>query len=161
MFTIRPANPKDAGTLLTLIKELAEFEKLAHEVRADERALKENLFADQPVAHALLAQTHDGKIIGFALYFFNFSTFLGKPGLYLEDLYVRPESRGQGVGLGLLAHLAKIAEQRGCGRMEWSVLDWNVNAIEFYQRLGAAPMNEWTVFRVSEDKFSSLARHND
>jgi GNAT superfamily N-acetyltransferase len=160
MFKIREAKAEDTPALLALIKELAEFEKLAHEVRATEATLRENLFSGRKVSEALLAEK-DGQAIGFALYFHNVSTFLGRPGLYLEDLYVQPNLRGSGVGLALLAKLAQIAEARGCGRMEWSVLNWNEKAIEFYKKLGAQPMDEWSVYRLTEDRIKTLARRLD
>ena len=152
---IRPAQPGDAALILSLIRELAEYEKLAHAVVADEATLAEHLFGAQPRAEVLIAEAQ-GKTAGFCLFFHNFSTFLGKPGLYIEDVYVREAFRGQGIGRQFFAALARIAEQRGCGRMEWWVLDWNQPAIDFYQRLGATPMDEWTVYRLTEEKFATL-----
>jgi len=133
---------------LLLIRELAEFEGLLHKVQSDPSTLERHLFGPNPRAHALIAEV-DGRIAGFALYFFNFSTFLGKPGLYLEDLYVRPTLRGRGFGRLLMQRLAQIALQNECGRFEWWVLDWNAPAIEFYRSLGTLPMGDWTVQRVS------------
>jgi len=146
---LRTARPGDEGLLLGLIRELAEYERLADAVVATPELLAEHLFGDNPVAEAVIAELA-GEAVGFALFFRNFSTFVGKPGLYLEDLYVRESARGQGVGRVLLEHLAGIAHERGYGRMEWSVLDWNQPAIDFYESLGARPMSEWTVYRLSE-----------
>lgn len=145
---IRPATVADIPLILEFIRELATYEKMLADVRATEDQLRATLFSAQPVAHCVLALA-DGQPAGFAIYFFNYSTFLAKPGLYLEDLFVQPAHRGAGLGKALLLHLAKIAHERGCGRMEWSVLDWNQPAIDFYQSLGAVPMNEWTVFRLT------------
>lgn len=147
---IRPARPGDEAAILGLIRELADYERLAQEVTATPALLAEHLFGASAVAEALLAE-RDGEAVGFALFFRNFSTFLGRPGLYLEDLYVRESCRGQGIGRALLAQLADLARARGYGRMEWSVLNWNQPAIEFYQSLGAEPMSEWTVYRLSRD----------
>ena len=146
---IRAAVPGDEALLLELVRELAEYERLAHEVEATPAVLAESLFADQPAAEAVIAEWQ-GRAAGFALFFTNFSTFVGRPGLYLEDLYVREAFRGRGIGKGLLLHLAGIARERNYGRMEWSVLDWNQPAIDFYHSLGAKPMDEWTVFRLDE-----------
>ncbi len=152
---IVPATPADVPTVLALIRELAEYEKLLHEVVADEARVREALFGAQNVAECVLAW--DGaQPRGFALYYFNFSTFLARPGLYLEDLYVRPEHRGQGIGETLLKHLAQLAVRRGCGRMEWAVLNWNRRAIEFYERLGAVGVKEWTVYRMSGEALRRL-----
>jgi len=145
----RPAGPDDTADILALIRELAEYEKLAHEVKATETGLRKNLFGRRARAEVLLAYA-GGSLAGFCLFFHNFSTFLGKPGLYIEDLYVRPIYRGQGVGRQFFAELARIALERGCGRIEWWVLDWNRPAIGFYRRLGARPMNDWTVYRLDE-----------
>jgi GNAT superfamily N-acetyltransferase len=153
---IEPARPVDVPLLLELIRELAVFEKLAHEAQASAEELGRHLFGPQPRAEAVIA-FHAAEPAGFALYFHNFSTFLGKPGLYLEDLYVRPAYRGRGIGEGLLRHLARLALERGCGRFEWSVLDWNLAAIDFYRRLGAVPMDEWTVYRVTGPALAALA----
>ena len=154
---IRSAGPKDCGTVLSLIRELAVYEKLAHEVVATEATLRASLFENPTGAHAVIAEL-DGRAVGFALYFFNFSTFIGKPGLYLEDLYVLESERGSGIGLKLLQYLARIALEKDCARMEWSVLDWNRPAIDFYEKLGAKPMSEWTIFRMVEEKFKALAQ---
>lgn len=159
-FSIRLAKPEDVPTLLLLIKELAHFEKLSHEVVADEQALQVALFGERPCVEALLAE--QGKEpIGFALFFHNFSTFLAKPGLYLEDLYVRPHARGAGAGKALFKALAQLAQERNCGRMEWSVLDWNESAIRFYKSLGASPMSEWTVFRMTQKEILSLCERRE
>jgi GNAT superfamily N-acetyltransferase len=144
---IRPARPGDEDLLLGLVRELAEYERAPEAVVATPALLREALFGDSPTAQAVVAEW-DGAAAGFALYFFNFSTWLGRPGLYLEDLYVRESMRGRGIGKALLLHLAGIAHGRGCGRMEWSVLDWNAPAIEFYRNLGAVAMDEWTVYRL-------------
>ena len=156
MLAIDAARREDVPLLLTLIRELAEFEKLAHEVVATEALLEDSLFGPRPVVEAVLARVA-GEAAGFALYYHNYSTFLGRPGLYLEDLYVRPEHRGHGVGHALLAYLARLATGRGCGRLEWSVLDWNRRAVEFYESLGARPVAGWTVYRVSGDALARLA----
>ena len=155
--TIRPAVRADVPLILSLIRELAAYEKLAHEVVADEAGIDETLFGERPGAEVIIAEV-DATPVGFALYFFNYSTFLGKRGLYLEDLFVRPEARGQGVGRALLAHLAQIARGRRCGRLEWAVLDWNTPATGFYERLGAMPMNDWTTYRLSGEALAALAR---
>jgi GNAT superfamily N-acetyltransferase len=152
---IVPVTPADVPTVLALIRELAEYEKLLHEVVADEALLHEALFGPRTVAECVVAW--DGATpLGFALYYYNFSTFLARPGLYLEDLYVRREHRGQGVGESLLKHLAQIAVRRGCGRMEWSVLNWNRRAIEFYERMGAQGVTDWTVYRMSGEALRRL-----
>ena len=153
---IRSATPDDIGLILGFIRELAEYEKLSHEVVATETDLKRSLFGDRPAAECLIAES-GGKPAGFALFFHNFSTFLGKPGLYLEDLYVKPELRGKGVGRKLLAHLARLAVSRGCGRFEWAVLDWNEPAIRFYQSLGARMLKEWRINRVMGEALAKLA----
>lgn len=147
---ILPAMPADVPTVLTLIRELAQFEQLGHEVVATEELLQQALFSPRPVVECVLAWDGDERV-GFALYFHNFSTFLGRPGIYLEDLFVRQERRGQGIGEALLRHLAQLAIARGCGRMEWSVLDWNKRAIEFYESVGARGISEWTTFRLTGD----------
>jgi GNAT superfamily N-acetyltransferase len=153
---IQPATPADVPMILTLIRELAEFERLLHEVTATENQVHDQLFGrTRPSAEVVMARI-GGDVAGFALYFHNFSTFLAKPGVYLEDLYVRPQFRGQGCGEALLRHLARTALERGCGRLEWSVLDWNQRAIDFYKSLGAAPMNEWTTYRVTGDALRAL-----
>jgi GNAT superfamily N-acetyltransferase len=153
---LRYATEDDAGLLLDFIRQLADYEKLSHEVVADEATLRESLFGNRRVAEVVIA-SWEGEPAGFALFFHNFSTFLGRPGLYLEDLFVVPRLRGHGIGQVLLRCLARIAVQRGCGRFEWSVLDWNVDAIRFYERLGARPMDGWTIFRVTGDALEELA----
>ncbi len=148
---IRAALPSDLSLVLALIRELATYEKLLAEVEVTEELLRDTLFpvgAAPPAAQVLIGEV-DGEAAGFAVYFFNFSTFLGKPGLYLEDLFVRPDARGKGLGSALLRHLVGIAADRGCGRMEWAVLDWNTPAIDFYKRMGAGPLDDWTVFRLT------------
>jgi GNAT superfamily N-acetyltransferase len=154
---ITPATPADVPLLLELIRELAEFEQLLHAVDATADSLGEALFGARPDCEAVVARVA-GEAVGFALYFHNFSTFRARRGLYLEDLYVRPAMRGHGVGKALLLHLAAIAAQRGCARFEWAVLDWNQRAIDFYRSMGAVPMDEWTVFRVSGEALAALAQ---
>ena len=153
---IRGANEDDVPLILTLMKELAEYERLSHEVVATEESLRRWLFGEQRVAEVLIGN-HEGEPAGFALFFHSFSTFLGRPGIYLEDLYVRPQFRGAGIGRALLVYLAKLARERGCGRLEWSVLDWNEPAIGFYKRLGASPLSGWTVYRVAGEPLDDLA----
>jgi len=153
--TIRPARPEDVPTIVSLIRALAEYEKLAGECRADEAALEGHLFGDRPCAEVVIAEW-DGAPAGFALFFHNYSTFLTKPGIYLEDLFVRPELRGYGIGKALLQELARLAVERGCGRLEWAVLDWNAPAIGFYEKLGAKRLSDWTVFRVTGDALEKL-----
>ena len=153
---IREATEEDAPLILSLISELAEYEKLSTEVVATEEDLRESIFGERRYAEVLIAE-HDGAPAGFALFFHNFSTFLGKPGIYLEDLYVRPVFRGAGLGKRLLVSLASLAKARGCGRLEWWVLDWNEPSIGFYKKLGAAPMDDWTVYRVSGAALEELA----
>ncbi len=153
---IDPATERDVPLILGLIQGLAEYEKLAHEVTATEAGLRATLFGARPAADVIIAYA-DGTPAGFALFFPNYSTFLGKPGLYLEDLFVRPEWRGHGIGRALLRQLARIAVQRGCGRFEWSVLDWNEPAIGFYTSLGATLMDGWSIFRVAGDALTTLA----
>lgn len=152
---LRPATASDADLVMQFIRELAEYERLAHDVVATPAMIADALFGERRHAEVVLAEW-EGEPAGFALFFHNFSTFVGRPGLYLEDLFVRPHLRGHGIGRALLAHLAAIAVERGCGRMEWSVLDWNETAIGFYRSLGAEPMEEWTVFRLSGDALSAL-----
>ena len=154
--TIRPATRGDVPVILELIRGLAEYEKLAHECVATEARLNESLFGARPEAEVLIAEA-DGGPAGFALFFHNYSTFLAKQGIYLEDLFVKPEFRGRGIGKALLTHLARLAVERDCGRLEWSVLDWNTDAIRFYESLGAKAMEEWTVFRVAGDALTKLA----
>ncbi|HEY0966661.1 MAG TPA: GNAT family N-acetyltransferase [Opitutaceae bacterium] len=153
---IRAATEADVPQLLAFIRQLAAYEKLAHEVVATEESLHAALFRGRKVAEALIGESA-GQPVAFALFFHNFSTFLAQPGLYLEDLFVLPEHRGQGHGQAMLTHLAKIAHARGCGRFEWSVLDWNEDAIGFYRKLGAVPMNDWTVFRLTGEALTRLA----
>lgn len=153
---LRAAQREDVPVILRFIRGLAEYERLAHECEATEAALESTLFGDRPAAEVVLAFV-GSDAAGFALFFHNYSTFLAQPGLYLEDLFVDPGFRGRGVGRALLAHLAAIAEARGCGRFEWSVLDWNVDAIAFYEKLGARGMSDWTVHRVTGDALVSLA----
>lgn len=155
-FRIAPATERDVPLILTLIKGLAEYEKMADEVTATEAGLLATLFGARPTAEVVIAYAGD-EPAGFALFFSNYSTFLGKPGLYLEDLFVRPEWRAHGLGKRLLAHLATLAVERGCGRLEWTVLDWNEPAIGFYRKLGARPMEGWTIFRVTGDALRNLA----
>ncbi|HKH76542.1 MAG TPA: GNAT family N-acetyltransferase [Rubrobacteraceae bacterium] len=152
---IRAALEEDAPLILQLIKELAEYEKLSHEVVATEDSLRRALFGQRRFAEALIGEV-EGEPAGFALFFHNFSTFLGRPGIYLEDLYVRPEFRGSGLGRALLAYLARLALERGCGRLEWSVLDWNEPAIGFYKSVGAAPVDGWTGYRVAGKALAEL-----
>ena len=153
---IREANEADISLILRFILELAEFEKLKHEVVATEEQLRDTLFGETKYAHVIIAEL-DAQPVGFALYFYNYSTFLGKPGLYLEDLYVTPEARGKKVGKKLLVKLAQIALKNNCGRFEWWVLDWNKNAIDFYRSIGAVGMDEWTVQRVDGQALVDLA----
>jgi len=154
---IRPATPADLPLIAQFIRDLADYEKLAHEVRFDEAVLGDRLFGARPYAEVVIGEI-DGAPQGFALFFHNFSTFEGKPGIYLEDLFVRPAARGSGLGKALLAHLAKLCVERDCARLEWSVLDWNAPAIGFYQSLDAKLMDEWTVMRVDGDALTRLAR---
>jgi GNAT superfamily N-acetyltransferase len=140
-----------------LIRGLARFEKLEQEVVMTEELLAAGLFGDRPYAEVVIAED-DGRPVGFALFFHNFSTFLGRPGIYLEDLFVLPEQRGQGIGRMLVAHLARLAVERRCGRLEWAVLDWNRDAIQFYERLGARPNSDWTVYRLTGEALTGLAR---
>jgi GNAT superfamily N-acetyltransferase len=151
----RSAVRGDTPIILQLIRELAVYEKLEHEVVADEAMLAEFLFGERPYAEVLIAEV-DGDIAGFCLFFHNFSTFLGKPGIYIEDIFVRPEYRGQGIGKKFFAEISAIAESRNCGRVEWWVLDWNKPAITFYERMDAVAMDEWTVYRLTEEKYKRL-----
>lgn len=153
---IRPAKSADVPIVLRLIKALAEYERLTHEVVATETSVRETLFGSRPRAEAVIACAGD-EPVGFAVWFHNYSTFLSRPGLYLEDVFVLPEWRGRGVGRALLRHLARIAVSRGCGRMEWAVLDWNEPAIRFYRGLGARSMDDWTVYRLTGDALARLA----
>jgi GNAT superfamily N-acetyltransferase len=152
---VRSASSEDVPLILSFIKELAEYERLSHEVAATEDSLREWLFGERPVAEVMIGES-GGDPAGFALFFNNFSTFLGKPGIYLEDLYVRPEFRRAGIGRALLVHLARLARERGCGRLEWSVLDWNEPAIGFYRGIGASPVSGWTVYRVTGKALEEL-----
>src|SRR6266511_2996648 len=156
-FIIRPARVEDVPIILELIRDLATYERAPHEVTATEEQLLDVLFGERPAADVLLAFEEESPV-GFAVYFYNFSTWLGRPGLYLEDLFVKPEKRGKGYGRALLVELAKIALDRGFCRMEWAVLNWNEPAIKFYRALGAKPMNEWTVFRLTRDGIARLAQ---
>lgn len=153
---VRPATVADVGVILGFIRALAEYERLADAVVADEAALAATLFGPRPAAEVLLVLA-DGRPRGFALFFTSYSTFLARPGLYLEDLFVDPEARGRGLGLALMATLARIAVERGYGRFEWSVLDWNQPALDFYRALGAAPQDEWTVQRLTGPALAALA----
>lgn len=153
--SIRPASPADLPLIAQLIRDLAEYEKLAHEVRFDEAVMGEKLFGERPYAEVVIGEL-GGAAQGFALFFHNFSTFEGKPGIYLEDLFVRPAARGSGLGKALLSHLAMLAVERDCARLEWSVLDWNEPAIGFYKKLGARLMDEWTVMRVDGTALQQL-----
>ena len=155
--SIDPATPADVPLLVDLIHELAEYERLRHAVRIRPEDLARDLFGVRPYAEAVVAR-FDGEPVGFALWFHNYSTFEGRPGLYLEDLFVRPVFRGRGCGEALLRHLARRAVERGCGRFEWAVLDWNEPAIQFYRKLGAVAMDDWTVQRVSGDALRALAQ---
>jgi len=159
-FRIRRARIEDVPIILQLIRDLATYERAPDEVVATEEQLIDVFFGERPAAEVLLAFEEESSV-GFAVYFFNFSTWLGRPGLYLEDLFVKPEKRGKGYGRALLVELAKIARDRGCGRMEWAVLDWNEPAIKFYNALGAQPMHEWTVFRLTRDEIAKLANATD
>lgn len=158
--TIRRATPPDVSLILSFIRELAEYEKLSHEVVATEAELHKWLFGEHPIAGVLIAE-YDGGPAGFALFFLNFSTFLSKPGIFLEDLYVRPALRGRGIGKTLLKELVKIAAREGYGRVEWAVLDWNTPAIDFYKSLGAKPMADWTIFRLNSAAIQTLAKDAD
>lgn len=154
---IRPATPGDVPLILELIRALAEYEKLAHECHASADALREHLFGARPYAEALIAEA-GGEAAGFALYFHNYSTFMARPGIYLEDLFVRPARRGEGLGKALLVELARLAVERGCARLEWSVLDWNEPAIRFYRSLGAKTMAQWNLNRLTGAELQRLAQ---
>ena len=156
-FTIRTATETDIPLILSFIKELAEYEKLSNEVVATEEILAESLFGEHSSSAEVVIGYYKDEPVAFALFFHNFSTFLGKPGLYLEDLYVNPEMRGKGIGKVLILYLANLAKKRGCGRFEWWVLDWNKSAIQFYHSIGAKPMDEWTVQRVDGEALDQLA----
>ncbi|MBP6467811.1 MAG: GNAT family N-acetyltransferase [Fusobacteriaceae bacterium] len=155
MINIRNANINDSATILGFIKELAEYENMSNDVVATEELLKQNIF-EKKLAEVIIAE-FDNKPVGFALFFHNFSTFLGKGGIYLEDLYVQPAMRGKNIGKTLLSSLAKLAVERDCGRLEWSCLNWNEPSIKFYKSQGAIPMNEWTVYRVTGNELNELA----
>ncbi|CAD5106347.1 GNAT family N-acetyltransferase [Zestomonas carbonaria] len=157
---IRPATAEDAALILRFITDLAIYEKAEHEVKTDVAGIRDSLFGEGSTTQALICE-RDGAPIGYAVYFFNYSTWLGKHGLYLEDLYVSPEARGLGAGKALLRHLARIAVERGCGRFEWAVLDWNTPAIEFYESFGARPQDEWTTYRLAGDALSAFAAGED
>jgi GNAT superfamily N-acetyltransferase len=157
--SIRAATPADISLIGQFIRDLAEYEKLAHAVRFDEAVMAQKLFGPRPYAEVLIGEI-DGVPQGFALFFHNFSTFEGRPGIYLEDLFVRPDARGSGLGKALLGKLAGLAVERDCARLEWSVLDWNTPAIDFYKALGATPMDEWTVYRVDGGALNNLAAHS-
>ena len=153
--TLRAAEPRDVPAIVGLIGELAEFEHLTHLLQVTPETLRPHLFGPKPVAEAVVGEV-GGELVAFALFFTNFSTFLGKPGLYLEDLYVKPEHRGRGLGRAMLEHLGALAVERDCGRFEWSVLDWNENAIRFYERMGATVMPDWRICRVTDDALRRL-----
>jgi len=157
-FTLRPAELRDVAPIVALIRELAEFEQLTHLLQVTPEKLRPHLFGEKPVAEAMVAELPEGavpegesRVVAFALFFTNFSTFLAQPGIYLEDLYVKPAQRGAGIGEALLTRLAKLAVERGCGRFEWSVLDWNEHAIRFYERMGATVMPDWRICRIAGD----------
>jgi GNAT superfamily N-acetyltransferase len=154
--TLRSAQVEDVPQILAFILELAEYERLAHTVTATEELLRQSLFGPKPAAEAIIAAV-DGVDVGWALFFTNFSTFNGLPGVYIEDLYVKPELRGRGIGKALLKRVATLAVERGCGRVEWAVLDWNEPSIQFYKSLGATPMDEWTTYRLTGDRLKKLA----
>jgi GNAT superfamily N-acetyltransferase len=156
MLNIRPASPADAPVIASLVRELAEYEKLLDDARATPQDFLRELESPNPVIHVLIAEWN-GAPVGFALYFFNFSTFVGRPGLYLEDLFVRPAQRANGIGRALLRALARIARERGCGRMEWAVLDWNEPALRFYKSLDARQMNQWIIHRLTALEIERLA----
>ena len=156
MLNIRPATRADAPIIATLVRELADYEKLLHEAKAQAEDFIRELDSPNPVIHVLIAEWN-GEPAGFALYFYNFSTFVGRPGLYLEDLFVRPAQRKHGIGRALLRELARIAQERNCGRMEWAVLDWNEPALRFYKSLDARPMTEWIVHRLTPVEIARLA----
>ena len=155
---IRPARPADIPAIAAMIRELAEYEHLSQEVILDEAKLREHLFGDREFASVLIAE-ESSAVVAFALYFYNYSTFLGRPGIHLEDLFVRPAARGHGHGKALLAKLASIAVAAGCGRLEWSVLDWNAPSIAFYQKLGAQPLDDWTTFRLTGETLKKRRPH--
>lgn len=155
-FVLREARAEDCGLILALIRELAEYEKLSHEVVATEEVLRETLFGEHPCGEVVIGE-FQGEAVGYALFFHNFSTFTGRPGIYLEDIYVKPEMRGRGYGKCLLTYVARLAVKRKCTRMEWSVLDWNEPSIQFYRSLGAVAMDEWTVQRLAGTALDEVA----
>src|SRR5688572_30771222 len=165
VLTLRAAREDDVPLILRFIRELAEYERLAHRVVATEEAVHATLFGERPYAEVIIAESarergkNDVEPAGFALFFHNYSTFLAQPGIYLEDLYVRPEMRGRGIGKRLLVRLAELARERGCGRIEWAVLNWNEDAIRFYRSLGALPQDEWQVYRVTGEALEALSRN--
>jgi GNAT superfamily N-acetyltransferase len=154
--SIRDAEVRDVPLIVRFIRELADYERLAHECVATDESVRETLFGPRPYAEVVIAEW-DGEPAGFALFFHNYSTFLARPGIYLEDLYVRPETRGRGIGKALLVRLAALAKQRRCGRVEWAVLNWNQSAIDFYESVGAKRQTEWSVYRVTGDALDALA----
>ena len=156
---IRKATVHDTAVICQLIRELAEYERLSHEVVLEESRLREHLFGPRPFAEVLLIEAA-GEVVGFAFYFYTYSTFLGRPGIYLEDLFVRPVHRGRGYGKALLIQLARTAVEQGCGRVEWAVLNWNEPAIRFYQSLEAKPKTEWTIYRLSDQSLQDRARES-
>ena len=158
-FTIRPATVSDVDTIFSLIKELAEYERLAHQVVATQKDIHNSLFGERPFAEALIGD-YERTPISFALFFYNFSTFIGKPGIYLEDLYVKPEYRSKGFGRKMLVHIARLAIKRNCGRFEWSVLDWNTPAIRTYEKLNAKPMQNWILYRLTGTALAELAKED-
>jgi GNAT superfamily N-acetyltransferase len=157
LIEIKKAQEADVPLILEFIQSLAEYERLRDSCVATEEKLRASLFSGNPAAEVIIARV-DGQPMGFALFFHNYSTFLAQRGIYLEDLFVKPEARGKGVGFALLSRLARIAVERGCGRLEWAVLDWNQLAIDFYERIGAVPQNDWTVFRMTGESLTDLAR---
>lgn len=159
MLNLRTASEADVPLILQFIRDLAEYERLLDACVATEESVRETLFGERRYAEVIIAE-HDGQPAGFALFFHNYSTFLSRPGIYLEDLYVRPELRGHGIGKALLARLASLAVERKCGRLEWAVLNWNESAIQFYRSLGALPQTEWTVYRVTGEALDRLSRAN-
>ncbi len=158
-FRIEETSPQDVPLILAFVKELAEYERLSESVKVTEEDLREALFGERPIIFAVIGYYED-EPVSFALFFHNFSTFIGRPGLYLEDLFVRPHMRGRGFGRAMLVYLAQVARERRCGRMEWAVLNWNEPAIKFYKSLGARPLDDWIVFRLSEDALDKLAEES-
>ena len=152
---IRPATHDDVAPILEMVKELAAYERLLHTVQATEADLREALFGPRPVAEALVAD-RGGRAVGFALFFHNYSTFVGRPGLYIEDLYVRPAHRGQGIGGALMSHMIRLAKDRRCGRVEWAALEWNEPALRFYEAMGATALNEWRIFRLTQEAMEKV-----